>query len=393
MRFAIIILAAMSLLGGCSTTLKPRPIDPPTSADIEASIDRGTRWLIEHQNPDGSWGSARRTKDLNIFAPVPGAHDAFRAATTSLCISALIETGSEDAAVDAAIDRAEAWLIVNLPKVRRANMAAIYNVWTHAYATQALVRLLDRHADDKFSVRQILGQLVDSQIDRLARYEMLEGGWGYYDFYSHTQRPSGLAMSFTTATGLIALYEARQAGFNVPQDMVDRGLTALRRMQKPDFTYVYSYPHQKVPMRPVSRPGGSLGRSQTCNAALRLWGDAEITDQVLTTWLDRLFARNGFLSNGRKRPIPHEAPFQVAGYFYFYGHYYAGVCIELLPPNQQQKFQNYLAHTLIGVQESDGSWFDYPLYDYGHAYGTAFGVMAMTRCRQDTHSLAMLTHD
>ena len=31
----------------------------------------------------------------------------------------------------------------------------------------------------------------------------------------------------------------------------------------------------------INRPGGSLGRSQSCNLALRMWGDASITDQVL----------------------------------------------------------------------------------------------------------------
>ena len=79
---------------------------------------------------------------------------------------------------------------------------------------------------------------------------------------------------------------------------------------------------------PINRPGGSLGRSQACNLALRLWGDKRITDDVLKTWLDRLFARNGWLDIGRKRPIPHESYFQVAGYFYYFGHYYAALCID-----------------------------------------------------------------
>ena len=36
-----------------------------------------------------------------------------------------------------------------------------------------------------------------------------------------------------------------------------------------------------MPMLPVNRPAGSLGRSQACNLALRLWGDTAITDDVL----------------------------------------------------------------------------------------------------------------
>ena len=40
-------------------------------------------------------------------------------------------------------------------------------------------------------------------------------------------------------------------------------------------------------MMPVNQPGGSLGRSQACNVALRLWGDAAVTDAVIQQCLDR----------------------------------------------------------------------------------------------------------
>ena len=88
-------------------------------------------------------------------------------------------------------------------------------------------------------------------------------------------------------------------------------------------------------MLPINRPGGSLGRSQACNLAMRLWGDKKVTDDDLETWLDRLFARELWLDLGRKRPIPHESWFQVAGYFFYYGHYYAARCIEHLPPAER----------------------------------------------------------
>ncbi len=89
-------------------------------------------------------------------------------------------------------------------------------------------------------------------------------------------------------------------------------------------------------MREINRPSGSLGRSQACNLAMRLWGDQLVTDEVVKTWLDRLVVRNGWLDMGRKRPIPHESWCQVAGYFFYYGHYYAALCIELLPATEPQ---------------------------------------------------------
>ena len=131
----------------------------------------------------------------------------------------------------------------------------------------------------------------------------------------------------------------------------------------------------------INRPGGSLGRSQACNLALRLWGDQKITDDVLKIWLNRLFVRNGWLSIGRKRPIPHESWFQVAGYFYYFGHYYAALCIEQLPAEERREFQAQLATVLLSLQEKDGSWWDYPLYNYHQQYGTAYALMSLKRCQ------------
>src|SRR5437764_13356173 len=70
---------------------KPHPVEPPTREEIDGSIRRGVDFLLADQRPDGCWGSAERTKELNIYAPVPGAHHAFRSATTALCVTALLE--------------------------------------------------------------------------------------------------------------------------------------------------------------------------------------------------------------------------------------------------------------------------------------------------------------
>jgi len=360
-------------------TPKPRPITPPSRADINRALKRGTAFLLDHQNPDGSWGNARRTKRLNIYAPVPGAHHAFRAAVTSLCLSALIETGSGDPNVLQAVDRGESWLMANLPRVRRPVTRAVYNNWAHAYSIRALVRMHGRAKGDDARQKKIKA-LVAQQVDMLKRYSSLAGGWGYYDFRHHTQRPVGMSTSFTTATGVVALREAKDLGVHVPKELVELALRALRLQQRPDFAYCYSAGFRFYPGRLICRPGGSLGRSQACNLALRLWGDERITDDVLKTWLDRLFARNGWLSRARKMPVPHESWFAVAGYFYYYGHFYAGGCIEQLPVSERPHFQQHLARILIDRQEKDGSWWDYPMYNYHQGWGTGYAMMALLRC-------------
>ena len=115
---------------------------------------------------------------------------------------------------------------------------------------------------------------------------------------------------------------------------------------------------------------------------MRFWGDALVTDEVLTTWLDRLVARNLWLDVARKRPIPHESWFQVAAYFFYYGHYYAALCVDQLQPEVRPPHQDHLATILFRLQEKDGSWWEFPFYDYHHQNGTALAIMTLTRCRK-----------
>ncbi len=355
-------------------------VRPVTAEKIRHSIQRGTDFLLDHQNANGSWGSATNTKDLNIYAPVPGAHHAFRSAVTALCLAALVEqTPSQDPQVTRAIDRGEAWMLKHLPRLRRATPDALYNVWGHGYALTALAKL-HRYRSADPDKQQALMELMRLQIKRLQDYESVDGGWGYYDLRYRARRPTSDSTSFTTATVLIGMHDAGAVGLELPDRLVQRAIDSIKRQQKPDFTYLYGEYLKYHPVQGINRVGGSLGRSQACNLALRRFGDPRITDQLIKSWLQRLIDRNGWLDMGRKRPIPHESHLQVAGYFYYYGHYYAALCLEALPPDERVKFQSPIAELMIQRQEKDGSWWDFPLYNYHQAYGTAFAVMTLLRC-------------
>ncbi|RLS34322.1 MAG: hypothetical protein DWH79_04865 [Planctomycetota bacterium] len=362
--------------------LIPRPKGPASisPAEVDGALDRGRKFLVGIQNADGSFGSPENTKDLNIIAGV-GSHHGFRVATTALCVQALIEEhdGSDD--LTRAIEKGEEWLFEELPKVRRDNPMLIYNVWAHGYGIQALVAMHGRLPDDAARREQIAG-LIRGQYEKLEKYESAEGGWGYYDFKNGTQRPASSSISFVNAMVLVAFADARGIGVPPPEKITKRAVAATEMQMLPDFSYLYGSYLRNKPRRDINRPAGSLGRTQACNLALRLWGNEKITDQVYEDWLDRLVTRNGWLDLGRKRPIPHESFFQVAGYFYYFGHYYAGRVIEQLPLERRPFYQDHLARIVIDVQDADGSWWDYPLYNYHQQYGTAYAIMTLHRCRR-----------
>ena len=381
LRFAVfgfpLLLLGVSAFGEANQT-NSYPFSSSLKSKIEVSLNKGCDFLLKTQNGDGSWGSARKTKGLNIFAPVPGSHRAFRLAVTALSMSALLEIKSKDKNYSKCIDQGEKYLLEQLPQLRRASPMALYNVWSHAYGLQALHRMYE-NASSRERKKEIQG-VITQQIKMLQTYESIDGGWGYYDFNAQTKQPSGSSISFVNATGLVALKDANASGVEVPDKLVSRALNAIRRQRLPDHSYLYGEYLKYRPRSGINRPAGSLGRSHACNYALQIWGDETVTDEIHKICLDRLINRNGWLDVARKRPRPHESWFAVAGYFFFYGHLYAAFCVESLSLKDKSKYQKELANILVPLQEKDGSWWDFPFYDYHQQYGTAMALLSLKRC-------------
>ncbi len=350
------------------------------SEKLEASIKKGVDFLLSTQNKSGSWGGANRTKGLNIYAPIPGSQYAFRYATSALALQGLVLANDSRPEVKASIEKGAKWLLHEADRIRRPDTTTTYNNWAYLYGLEVFSTLAQRQGvtEEEKSEYQKVAQML---LDRALVNQGADGGWGYYNRYA-TARPSGGSTSFTTAGMLVAIHHAQQVfHLKVPATRIKMAIMQLRYQRTPDFCYVYSRDHHFGPRYPVNRPAGSLGRSQAGNAATRLWGDMSVTDAVLVQWLDRLVKRNGWLDIGRKRPVPHEAPFQIAGYFYYFGHYYAAECIQLLPAAQRPQWQQKLAKIIVSKQDGDGSWWDFPLYNYHQAYGTGFALSTLARCR------------
>jgi hypothetical protein len=357
-----------------------KAIAPVPESDRAAAVVRGLDFLVKTQNKNGSWGSPTKTKELNIMADI-GSHQAFRVGTTSLVLMALCENEKTRPELTPAIKRGEEWLVETLPKLRRGTPIELYNVWGHSYALQALALLKTRPAASA-ERKADYDRLMKEQLELLRRYSSVDGGWGYYDFRAQAATPTTDSTSFVNATALIAMKDAQRAGVEPSKKVVDKAMAATVRQRKPDFTYLYGEYLKHRPMMGINRIGGSLGRSNACNLALKVWGDAKVTDDVLKTCLHRLFARHLWLDIGRKRPVPHESWMQVAGYFYYYAMYYAALCIDDLPAADRPLFQDHLARVLLDRQELDGAWFDFVLYDYHMQYGTAYAILALNRCKK-----------
>lgn len=376
----MVLLSAGIAFAEDPARLKPPPPTPMSESTLADSIRRGFEFLVKDQNKDGSWGSPRWTGGVD-GDPI-WSHPSFCAATTALCVEALLETGGDSAEAKKAIDRGAEFLIKELPNLKRADEGNVPNVWGHGYGLQALAALYRRIPKEDVQKRKQYEASMRSTTERLAHYETVNGGWFYYA--AGMQKPDAPSCSFVNAAMLVCLHRGQEVGIEPPKPVIDRALKQLRSMRKPDASFIYSHavPAEDRPQAMINLPAGSLGRSQAGNAALRIWGDPKTTDDVLKVWLDRLITRQGWLDMGRKRPIPHESHAAVAGYFYYFGHYYGAVCISLLPAAERPFYQDHLAKILIERQETEGSWWDYPLFSYAKPYGTAFALLSLSQCKK-----------
>jgi len=376
---ALLIILAIPCAAEGPTRLTLDDITPAVARD---AMESGTAFLLQTQNPDGSWGGA--TDGITTWGGgvwyAPESHRAWRVATTGLCFLTLLEIDPSPERL-AAADRALDYLTANMP-VKRINAADTMNCWPNIYGLQALAAAYG-HARYAPRRDEILGA-AKIVLAQLGYHQSLSGGWGYFEAKEpRTARPQW-ATSFTTGAAVIALLEAKQQGLPVDEAVLQRAIKAVQRCRLPNGAYTYSVRAIAHPwsIGSINRVKGSLSRIQTCNLALLMAGE-EMPQERLRTGMDNFFHHHRFLEIALHKPIPHEAYYQNSGYFYMFGHYYAARVIQQLPQQDRNQYWPRLQFEIIKIQQRDGSMWDYDHHAYDRPYGTAFGVMALHRSLQD----------
>jgi hypothetical protein len=340
-------------------------------ASLQESIDKGVKFLEKFQSPDGSWGTGTETRGTEIMSMVPGSLDAFRLGASSLCVMALREAG-EKTAHDKGLE-----YLLTAKDAKRDDGQLIYNTWAHIYVLQAMSEeILAGNKDPR------IVEVAKRNLKEMVDYATYLGGWAYYDFDSHTQPVSMGPTSFGTAAGLVTLFEAKQAGLEVPEKLVTLSMHSLERCRLPNGVFLYGTDYKYIPTLPANRPQGAVGRTQPANYALWLWKSKESNQERITAGLDLFFKDHKFLDMGRKRPFPHESWYQTSGYYYYFDHYYASRLLEALDAGEAKKeYAKQIAANVVPHQEEDGSWWDYAMWDFHKPYGTAFAIMTLLRCK------------
>jgi hypothetical protein len=370
--------AASFLLAGalCSATASSALAQTAGTEEISAVIDKGMEFLIKDQNADGSWGGTGNQTFTSGFGN-RATYKCWQIGASALSTRSLMELGGTKEELQAA-DRGIDFLIANAKVVRPAqwdvdnNWAIIYNLDTISRALQNKRYLgTPREAKLREAGKVLLGGM--------AKYQSPNGGWGYYANANAAWRPEW-ATSFMTAVGVISLVEAKEAGLPVDEKMFKTGVKALEMSHLPNGAFNYGVQiiprHQRL--ESINNVRGSLGRIQVGHLAL--WRAGGKVDMKQIEWGLEQFLKHGkFLEVARNKPIPHEAYYANAAYFYLFGHYYAAQTLQLLPKEKRAKFAPYIQAGFMRCAQENGSMWDFWIADSTKPYGTSFGIMGLER--------------
>ena len=319
---------------------------PASADDARSSVQRAVRWLLEKQNPDGSWGTSTVESLFELQYSNASFH-AWKVAGGALSFMAL-RVVDETPERRAALEKALSYLCSQDPP-KRGNDWDIDSNWTALYAFVALV---DAARDPRFA-----GEPWKTRIAERGRdyYRVLEatqeplGGWGYYEGPVVSRRPTW-STSFATACVIPALVAARdELGWPVDAKVVERAVKYVDRCRLPNGAV--SYDLDAIPRidggENINQVKGSLGRIQVANWALRRAGVPSVTDERIRWGVEQFFENHRFLDAARLKPVPHESWYANAGYYYFFGHYHAALAIQELPEAERAALHARLRGHLV----------------------------------------------
>jgi len=195
------------------------------------------------------------------------------------------------------------------------------------------------------------------------------GGWNY----ARTDAPEG-ASPFMTAPTLQFLYYAKAQGFEVPAEMVERGLQTLEDSRGESGAVQYATNARSENGKAAEEIPAAVARMAVVETTLHLAGRS--SQERIRVAVDSFFAHWEWLEVRRRQGGTHIPPYNIAPYYFFYGHRYVAQAIEFLPEKDRAALRSRLQALLWAVREESGGWND-RVFDRSENFGTAMTLMAL----------------
>ena len=324
--------------------------------ELQELIRRSTSQLIEIQENDGAWpyeGVYRVRRKIPV---------GYRIGGTSIVCSSLLYA-DDRAESTAAIERGVALILKELENpAMKASVRDAYDVrvWGHIYALDLFCRI--RASKRIESVREKTDAWIPKLVEVLKRQQIADGGWNYAGQRRHA--------SFVTAPAVQALLWAKHQGQDVPDSVFEKAKEVLKSSRTDKGAFQYS---GTVGRRAAALPG-SIARSAACESTLTLLGQGNVDH--LRAAIDAFHEHWNELEKRRKKTGTHKPPYNVAPYYFYYGHRYLAQSIQFLPESERDAATQKFAKVLLKTKDPDDTWND-RIFDRSKAYGTAMSILSL----------------
>ncbi len=302
------------------------------SPELEDAVQRGLAFLVSEQTEDGSFGSVRYGKNI---------------AVTALACLALMADGNLPGRGKYArnVEKGlEFVLSCSTETGLLASESANGPMYGHGFAALFLGEI---YGMTKGGGETALSARVHDALVRacrlIERSQNAEGGWRYNPV------PYDADVSVTICQ-IMALRSARQAGIEVPKEVIDKAVEYVRQTQNPDGGFRYQ-----------TSPGFSAWPRSAAGIASLFYAGI-YKDDAINRGLDYL----------KTTAFPGTPG--ASGAHYFYGHYYAVQAMYLAGGNRWAEWWPATRKELLERQLGDGSWADPSV---GPAYGTAMALIVL----------------
>ncbi len=297
-----------------------------TPEAVEA-IDKGLAYLARTQSDDGSW---RGTSDGSAY-PVSMA---------SLAGMAFLANGNTPSRGPYA-DELSATVRYVISEARPDGLISVGNsngrtMYGHGFGLLFLATTYGMETDAR--IRKRMHTVIEKAIKLTGQAQSPRGGWYY--------TPNSGDEGSVTVTQLQALRAAQNAGFTVPQDIIDKAIHYLEICQGPEGGIVYSYGSRGGSRLPIS------AAAITC-----LYSAGEYDSPLAEACIE--FVWSSFKARSMN--------WNIGGHAY-YGHYYAAQSFYQAGDDYWAEYFPPIRDQLIKNQNKDGHWTGDGI---GPTYGTA----------------------
>jgi hypothetical protein len=221
-------------------------------------------------------------------------------------------------------------------------------------------------------------------VDDLVRIQAPNGGWSYYVSGTVGGRSAGAAMSFATATVLLALGAARDAAIEVPEDVLARGRDCLARLRGTNGVFDYMRIGEGEYAAGAVDPAGAAARGPVCTLAMQRGGrlGADVMQPAFVVYVEHI----GVFGAEARKALMHAGPAGQGSHYLLYVYSTAAEALRatgaaVLDDETRRCARAAILRELARCRCADGSFVDNPII--GCAPGTGLAALALLGLMQD----------